>query len=388
MGSVAEPRVLDAWHLLPRALEEVVLDTARDTHRGIASRVRSVTTPMGGTPAVAGHLLPDALAATVYTSVRWGLRAGGLGLRGASAAGLGPEMDDGPRGRFVRSALNGLLGDRMEAEGSPLAIRMSVRQAGRDVTTDAEALATAFPAATDRLIFFLHGLSESESYWDLRRETYQTSYPDLVRQLGWTPVLLRANTGRSVRANGVDLAALVRDVVANWPVPPSRIALVGHSMGGLIMRAACALQTTEEHTWTRLVSDVVSLGTPHRGAPVAGGLRRGSALCARFPETAGFGRAIDHLSVGITDLVEGLGSDVPPLPGARHRLVSATLAADPRHPVSRLAGDLLVSQPSAYGEGRGPAVFDSADRLHVPGADHFDLLNHPTIHRALEEWLR
>ncbi len=384
MSTVVEPRVLDAWQLLPQVLEEVVLATAHDTHLGVAGRVRSMTTPLGGTPAVVGHGLHDLIATTVHTSVRWGLRAGRLGLRGAAGAGLGQALDDGPRGRFVRSAVNGLIGDRLEEEGSPLAIRMAVRHGGKDVAPDS--LAEAFPAASDHVAFFLHGLCENESYWDLRREVHGTTYPDLVRQLGWTPVLLRANTGRSVRANGADLAALLRDVVAGWPVPPRRIALVGHSMGGLVIRAACGL-VSEDDAWTRLVTDVVCLGTPHRGAPIAGGLRRGSGALARLPETAGFGRAIDHLSVGITDLVEGLGGEVPSLPGVRNRLVCATLAASPRHPVSRLAGDMLVGMGSAYGEGRGPGIFDGADRLHLPGADHFDLLNHPAVHRALAEWL-
>jgi pimeloyl-ACP methyl ester carboxylesterase len=31
-------------------------------------------------------------------------------------------------------------------------------------------------------------------------------------------------------------------------------------------------------------------------------------------------------------------------------------------------------------------MFPGADVLHVPGAGHFDLLNHPGVYAALREW--
>src|SRR5690606_6856349 len=321
----------------------------------------------------------------VHTAVRWGVRAGGLGLAGASRVGLGPDLEAGGRGRFVRSALNGLLGDRLEEDGSPLAITMAVRRGGRDVPVGG--LAEAHPTATGRVAVLLHGLCENEEYWDFRREALGTTYPDLLRELGWTPLLVRYNSGRPVRSNGADLSGLLREVVTRWPVPVTRVALVGHSMGGLVARAAGGLRVAAPDDWTHLVSDVVCLGTPHRGAPIAGGLHWGSGTLSRLPETAAFGRAIDRLSQGVRDLVEGLGDDVPPPPGARLRLVSAALGASPEHPLSRLAGDLLVGVPSAYGEARGHGIFPDADRLHLPASDHFDLLNDPAVHEALRRWL-
>ena len=79
---------------------------------------------------------------------------------------------------------------------------------------------------------------------------------------------------------------------------------------------------------------------------------------------------------------------VPALPHARYRLVSATLTASPRHPVGAFLGDLLVRESSAYGRRRGSVdLFPGAETLHVPKADHFDLLNHPAVHDALRRWL-
>ena len=88
------------------------------------------------------------------------------------------------------------------------------------------------------------------------------------------------------------------------------------------------------------------------------------------------------------DLVAGLADDVPPLPHARYHLVCATVTRDRRHPVGDLVGDFLVRPRSAYGwDRRGGRLFPDADVLHVGRTDHFGLLNHPEIHRAMREWL-
>jgi hypothetical protein len=68
--------------------------------------------------------------------------------------------------------------------------------------------------------------------------------------------------------------------------------------------------------------------------------------------------------------------------------VAATVTARKRHPVGHVVGDLLVRVPSAYGRGRhGRHLFPGADVLHLGRTDHFGLLNHPEVHRALREWL-
>jgi pimeloyl-ACP methyl ester carboxylesterase len=268
------------------------------------------------------------------------------------------------------------------------------------VPTDRDALAAAFPSATGRVAVLLHGLSENESAFDRQRDQVGSTYAETLAELGWTPVLLRANTGLGLRENGVALAALLRDLVAAWPVGVEQLALVGHSMGGLLFRAACAvaLEGAREgalegalegaQPWTGRVRHVVTLGTPHLGAPLAEGVGQGARALSRLPETAAFGRILDQRSAGVLDLVRGLGEEVPPLPHARYHLVSATLARSPHHPVSRLLGDLLVRQPSAYGRSRHrPGLFPEADELHLPATGHLDLLNHPDVHTALRGWL-
>jgi pimeloyl-ACP methyl ester carboxylesterase len=188
----------------------------------------------------------------------------------------------------------------------------------------------------------------------------------------------------------VELTALLQDLVDHWPVPVQRLALVGHSMGGLIMRAACAVDTGRATPWTRLLTDMVTLGTPHLGADLALGTRHGSALLRLVEETSGLHRILEHRSPGIRDLERGL-PDLPPLPHVRYRLVSAEVGS-PRLPLGRIFGDLLVRRRSAHGVRRtgwrcSQHLFPDADVLHVPRANHFSLLNHPDVDRAMRRWL-
>lgn len=381
-----DPGLLDAFALAARAVDEVVVETMRDTHDAIARRVHGLAATGSGWAETSGHL-HRGVARSTYHALGLGLRGAAAGLSAAASAGVGPALEDGARGRLVRGAVNGLWGDRLDRERHTMAITMAVRVGGRDLPLTGEAIAAAFPSATGRVAVLVHGLGENDSSWRRRHDELDTTYADTLTGLGWTPVLVRANTGLSVRENGAALAALLDDLTGAWPVRPERIALVGHSLGGLIARAAGAVRGEGPgdrlRPWQRLVTDVVTLGTPHTGAPTARAAARGSDLLGRVPETAPLGRVIDRRSQGIDDLREGLGEEVPPLPQARYRLVSATVGRE-RAPMSRVLGDLLVRTDSARGE---PWLFADGDPLHLDDTHHFALLNHPEVHRALERWL-
>ncbi|MBB6626734.1 alpha/beta hydrolase [Nocardioides sp. KIGAM211] len=382
------PTVLDALSLLSEVADELVVRTARDTHFAVADRINGLVRRGTGGASGVGDVLHRGIATAVYGGLSLGLRAASKGLDAAAATGVGPRLEDGERGRFVSSAVNGLIGDRLLRERPQLAIPMGVRAHGRDVPLDTDGLDAAFPAATGQVVVFLHGLCENEDYWRIGRERTGQTYGEALAERGWTPVYLRANTGLPLRENGVALSALLQRLVEDWPVEVTRIALVGHSMGGLIIRAAGAVASVVDKPWTRLVSDVVTLGTPHLGAPIARGIGHGSRGMARLPETSAFGRILDWRSVGVHDLVAGLAEDVAPLPHARYRLVAGTVTASERHPVGHVVGDYLVRTPSAYGRDRyGAELFPGAEVLHVGRTDHFGLLNHPDIQASLARWL-
>lgn len=359
-------------------LDELVLGAVHDTHTAIARRSFVADDVLARGTA---HRTHDAIAGGVYAAIGGSLRLSATALRYADERGVGPRLEDDSTGRFLLSALNGLIGDRLREEHPELALDFGVRVEDRDL--DHDGISDAFPDATGSLVVFVHGLCESEAAWAGER-----GYGALLAAQGWTPVHLRVNTGLPIAENGVALASLIDRLVADWPLDVRRIALVGHSMGGLIIRAAGAVVDQPRTSWRELVTNVVTLGTPHLGAPLERLVDRGARALGLFPESAAFGRILDQRSRGILDLRHGLPEDVQRFSNARYHLVAGSLTRSPRHVVARTVGDLLVTPRSALGRyGRSGRLFPGADALFVPGAGHFDLLHHPDVAEALEGWL-
>ncbi|WP_211232936.1 lipase family alpha/beta hydrolase [Solirubrobacter soli] len=341
--------VRDELSALPRGIGDV--------HSAIADRVFGLL----GAPARPVRLMHDTISRSVYETV-----AGGLWL-GAAAL---PEL----RSETAVAALNGLYGDRLEAEGSPLAIPMQGRRVGE--------------VDTPHLVVFVHGLGETEYAWG------SPNYGDMLDDA--TPVFVRYNTGRHISENGASLDALMTELVRERGV--ERITLIGHSMGGLVARSACHRGSD----WTRRVRHVITLGTPHDGAPLEQAVHALSAALHLAPETRPFARFLRRRSAGIRDLRRGslVDSDwrdqdpdalrakalteVPLLAGATHCFVSATITRSPTHPVGRLLGDMLVLAPSAAGRRVG---FLEDDGFAVGGTHHLALLNHPAVAEQLRAWL-
>jgi hypothetical protein len=142
------------------------------------------------------------------------------------------------------------------------------------------------------------------------------------------------------------------------------------------------------------------------GAPLEEAVHVAAAGLAALPETRPFGNFLRRRSAGIRDLRRGSlvdedwqGRDpdalraaacreVPLLDGATHCFVTATVTSSDRHPVGRLVGDILVLVPSASGRGRSRRIpFRDEDGLHVGGAHHVALLNHPAVYERLRDWL-
>jgi pimeloyl-ACP methyl ester carboxylesterase len=374
-----------------------------DMHDAIARRVFDALGP-GARPARLGH---DAIARGVYASVRGAATAAGyvadraLGMRDA---GDGRPISAAPRGAQALAVLNGLIGDELERTGSDLQVPMALRLRGRIVEAEPNALAAAFPQATPRLVVFVHGLMETEHAWRLGGGAGYGAR--LAEDLGCTPLDVRYNSGRHISRNGRSLADLLEAAVAAWPAEVEQIALVGHSMGGLVARSAGFQASELGHAWVGRVRHVVSLGSPHLGAPLAQGMQYAAHALHAVPETRVLGRFLRRRSAGIRDLRAGslvdrdwegcdpdalraaACAEVPLLDGATHCFVAATLTRSERHPVGRLWGDVLVLSPSASGRGRTRRIpFRAEHGIHIGAAHHLALLNHPNVYARLREWL-
>jgi pimeloyl-ACP methyl ester carboxylesterase len=307
------------------AFDELGLATGgiEQVHRAVADRAFAG----GGT----SKLLHDGISGAVYAGVR-----GGAALAGRAASALAPDREVSPA---VLAILNGLQGDVLEP---PLAMEMALSVEGEG----------------PKLAVFVHGLFETEHAW---RYGGGPRYGD--RLPGWTPVYVRYNTGRPIAENGRELAELLDELDAE------EIALIGHSMGGLVARSACHAGGS----WTDQVTHVVCLGSPHTGAPLESAVHYAAAMLGVMPESRPFASFLRRRSAGIRDLQRGI--DVPLLEGARHTCVAATVTREAGHPVARIVGDWLVLEKSAS--------HGAQEKLHVGAAHHLALLNHPAVYERL-----
>jgi pimeloyl-ACP methyl ester carboxylesterase len=341
-----------------------------------------------GPAAHPAKLVHDAISGAVYGGLGHATRFGGRALEAAVGRRYTQLLSEVPRGAAVIAIINGLVGDTLEEQKNELTRPMAIRVDGTPVDVE------AFAQPTPRLAVYLHGLMETEFSWG-RRPNYGSR---LAEQCGWTPVYVRYNSGLRISENGRSLSALLERTVAEWPVEVREIALIGHSMGGLVARSAAHQGREAGASWVRSVSHVVSLGTPHRGAPLEEIVHLGSAALNLLPETRGMSSFLRRRSGGIRDLRRGslvdddwkgrdpdalratVCQEIPLLEGPTHCFVSASVTRNPRNPLGRLIGDMLVLRSSA-------APWREEQAFHVVGAGHFALLNHPDVYSRLRYWL-
>jgi pimeloyl-ACP methyl ester carboxylesterase len=376
----------DAGSILTKRIQE--------THESIAARSFAAVGPFGR-PVRVVH---DGIARVSYGAVRGGIRVAGRAA-GAVAAVTPLAADPrlfGRRAGMVQGAICGIYGDHLERHHPLLTVPMTVRTSGRPVALESAALSDAFPQAGPRLAVFLHGLCETEDAWGRPAQDDDTpgTYGDkLRRQLGLSPLFVRYNSGLHVTDNAERLGALLEELVEAWPVEVKQLDLVGHSMGGLIIRGACDIGAARRMRWVPLVRHCVYLGTPHHGAPLERGVNILAATLRVVPETRVIASLLDVRSAGIKDLRFGYASQresgVSMLATARHHAVAASLGDTADHPLSRVIGDLLVPRASAFGEGLGGAGLglEQDDRRLIGRVNHFDLLDHPVVAELLHDWL-
>ncbi|WP_372964226.1 esterase/lipase family protein [Marinobacter sp.] len=291
--------------------------------------------------------------------------------------------------QHVSAIVSGFLGDWLEARGNGLAVPMTLFVDGKPLSASNPRLEN--PGST--VCLSIHGLMELESVWDFPGRAGEYYGSRLAASIGDTSaVKLRFNSGRPIYRNGQDLADLLEQLVVHWPVPVKRIILLGHSMGGLMVRSACYYGLAKGHSWVSQLLDCVYIGSPHDGSWLAIGAHKLAGMLTRASRdyVKVVGEVIDLRSEGIRNLSRGEVfepgmEDQPLLPEARHFVVSGLLVKGESHPVNVWFGDALVQQSSAYGERRdGWALTASAN---FSGVDHLRLAHHPLVSKQLQEWL-
>lgn len=341
----------------------------------------------------------------VYESIRGVTRVVGGGLDVLLPL-LEPPVGEGtasPRREVLLSVLNGVIGDHLVASGNPLAIATELRRDGQAVALTRAALSSIAPSS--RALVLVHGVCMNDRQWKRHGHDHGEA---LARDLGYTPLYARYNSGRHISNNGRELADRLQALVDAWPVALERLAIVAHSMGGLVTRAACHYGRLAGHTWPARLSAIAFLGTPHHGAPLERAGNLFNMLLEVSPYAAPIGKIGGGRSAGITDLRFGNVLDEDwqgqhprhrhdprtpvPLPdGVACFTVAATRGRREGDVTDRLLGDGLVPLDSALGrhpEPRFTLAFPREHQYVAYESDHFDLFDAPAIYERVRQWLR
>jgi pimeloyl-ACP methyl ester carboxylesterase len=179
--------------------------------------------------------------------------------------------------------------------------------------------------------------------------------------------------------------------------------ILGHSMGGLVARSAC--HAGADHAWRSQLRTLITLGSPHHGAPLERGGNWISLLLGISRYSAPLVQLARIRSAGITDLrygnvldehwhgrdrFEHRADDRSPLAlpaDVRCYTIAGTLSPGPG---ARLRSDGLVPVDSALGAHATEALtlaFPAAHRSIAYGTGHRQLLGSSAVYDTLRTWL-
>ena len=306
-----------------------------------------------------------------------------------------PSSDKPGLADHAVSALNAWIGDDLAERGNTLHEPMAFMQGNHPLAPE------ELPGAT-KVCVWLHGLGCNESMWMLdESETVLPFGSALQEDHAYLPLYIRYNTGQRISDNGSQLNDLLQSYMDTHP-ELEELLLIGHSMGGLVIRSAC--HKGEGQAWTQRIKHIFYLGSPHLGAPLERTANVATHLLSKVDTTATrvIGEVINTRSKGVKDLRYGNLSDqdwmdfdpdallenkrvaVPWLATARHHRIVGEL-------VSGLGslGDAVVPRASAQGDARGlePGAPDPADVQRMPWLHHLAVAQHPSVYAAISERL-
>ena len=298
------------------------------------------------------------------------------------------------------SSLNAWIGDYLSQNDNGLQQPMAFYRDNRPL-----ALEDFAAPPTGKVCVLVHGLGCNESLWSFPAPREGDDYGELFeRRCGYMPLYLRFNTGLRISNNGEQLAGLLRRFCARHDAAVTELLLIGHSVGGLVIRSACHQGMSQGLDWVSRVRHVVYLGSPHLGAPLEKATNVATNVLDRFDTTATrvISEVLNTRSIGVKDLRFGNLVDedwldydpdelmnnrrvpIPWLATARHHLVLGQAVAG----VGAL-GDAMVRPDSAAGRACGsqPGAPGESDVQVMTGLDHLALARHPAVYEHLERWV-
>lgn len=332
-------------------------------------------------------------------------------------------------GRLGRSVLNGVIGDYLDKQNNPLAIKMAFYHNFKALSLDDSlAYQLDFPL-TNKVVVLVHGLTNLETVWDFDRpaqaenaavnpnktldeyvDNYIDSYFDysggrsrenygskLQADFGMTPFFLRYNTGLTLEKNAREFSALLSKLFSAYPIEIDQLVLVGFSMGGLLTRyaQAMAMQAKAVPEWRQKLSECFYIGTPHEGSPLEKFGHITGEVLRHIPKeyVSHWADWVDVRSEGIQDLKDGLRYLNKATEAensvcdsftehAGHYFISGAISKK-NTLMNKLVGDSLVRQKSA--NPRSAPL--NCRNAHFEGIVHMHLANSKRVYQQIKNWL-
>jgi pimeloyl-ACP methyl ester carboxylesterase len=309
---------------------------------------------------------------------------------------------------FTLPILNGAIGDQLAARQDYRAIQLSFRQLGADVAvTD---LHLTGPALTT--VVFLHGLMGDEMIWQAGTPDTPRYGPLLQREAQVRCLYVRYNSGLHISQNGLLLSQLLTELTATYPQAIGELVLVGHSMGGLVIRSAGYYgthpPTATPVEWIGRLRSVFLLGVPNDGSFLEQNSHLTSVMLRKInvAPTRFLSKAMDQRSNGIKDLRHAFLVDadwqnphaddvltpprtlVPPLPGVRYHVLVGSLLKTAGSALHHYFGDGLVGAGSAIGRIFGDPALPPEAQVQTrvfAQQSHAGLLSNAEVYEYLRE---
>ena len=355
-----------------------------DRMEAVHARIANVEPPVRGARMVRPG---SGLGAVMYRGLRGTTElAGGtvdLALASLQAFLLDPQRqrdpaEPVPAREAAVALLNAVAGEHLHRTGNPLAIRTELR--------------SNVLAPLPRVLVLAHDLGRNDLQW---RQDHHDHGQALAEALVATPMYALYNSGRHVGATGRELAAELEVLLAHWRVPLEGVVLLGHGMGGLVLRSALHQARHSGLAWPAHVRRMVFLGTPHHGVDAAADLFAGLGF-GPAAALSPFTRMARRGSPGMRDFIEGRVLEDEPRTGVAPAQ-EATAGVPPGLPVYAIAGavgdrrsDGLVPVDSALGRHAAAGrdlLLPEEHRCVIEGVDHFGLLRSEAALQKMRQWL-
>ncbi|HEY4178338.1 MAG TPA: alpha/beta fold hydrolase [Kofleriaceae bacterium] len=181
-----------------------------------------------------------------------------------------------------------------------------------------------------------------------------------LNQLGCATHAVRLPMSASVPSRAKQLVAAID------ALPHERMDIIAHSLGGLDARFALAQLGLADR-----VRSLVTIGTPHRGSPIADLFHEGSLDWARRLVTA-LGISIEAVEWLSSAGLAKFNADVTDVPGVRYGSVVGGIKDESRVPVLLAPGHAWLTKVAGPNDGVVPVASQSwGEVLAEIDADHF-----------------